>query len=205
MLVTFLTGPFSALTIVIFSLRAAALAIGLRRGWRVGRTLLVGTTFIWLIACLGITLVALALPAWRSATEQGLALTLRQLAGLLHLLLGLLGQGQLWQQVQPRVDAFISWFVAHWLLMLPLIAWPLLYAAMVAEYVIAEAILPRFGFTPPPFRLAWRGGGSKRGGSHHGGLPAGVRLAPGRRGHRAEGDGAAPIGRPLPVEETVRE
>ena len=63
LLVSFLTGPFSASTVVIFSLRAAALAIGLRRGWRVGRTIWVGTTFLWLVVCAGVTAAALAIPA----------------------------------------------------------------------------------------------------------------------------------------------
>ncbi len=153
LLVSFLTGPFTAFAVLTIALRSFALGIGLRRGWSAGKTVLAGTTFLWGVVWAAVTAAALVLPSWRAATEQGLSLTYRQLTGLLGVLLRLFGQNRLWHQLSPLLNDFLGWFLAHWLLLLPLFAWPILLIAVGAEYIIIEVVLPRFGVTPPPLRL----------------------------------------------------
>jgi len=155
MLIGFLTGPFSAFAVVVLMVRAAALGLGLRRGWRVRNTILGGTMLMWVFVWLGVTGVALAFPSWRAATEQGLALTYHQLAGLTQLVLTLARQHALWLRLQPHSEDFLRLFLRYWLYVLPLLVWPVLLVLVTAEYVILELILPRFGITPPPFRLPW--------------------------------------------------
>ncbi len=154
LLVAFLAGPFSALPVLTIAFRSAALAIGLRKGWQAGRTVLAGTTFLWIVVWIGVTCAALAFPSWRSATEQGIADTFRAGASLVGFVFVFLHQGNVWHQsVAPAFGDFISWFLAHWLLLLPVVAWPVLLIAVGAEYIIAEVVLPRFGVTPPPLSL----------------------------------------------------
>ncbi len=153
LLVTFLTGPFTTFAVLTIALRAFALGIGLRRGWSAGKTILGGAAFLWGVVWVGVTAAALLFPSWRAATEQGLAFTYRQAVGLLGLLLRIFGQRDLWHQLSPQLNDFLSWFLAHWLLVLPIAIWPVLLVAVAAEYIIVELMLPRFGFTPPPLRL----------------------------------------------------
>jgi hypothetical protein len=174
LIVSFLTGPFSCVSVITIAARAAALGIGLRFGWPVRKTILAGTAFLWLIAWVGITLAALALPGWRAATEQGMALTFHQLVGFVGVFARLAGLGGSWKQLEPALNDFLAWFLAHWLLLLPLVIIPVLLVAVCAEYVIVEVILPRFGFTPPPFRFPWAQGGS--GGGPSGGRGLRMRL-----------------------------
>src|SRR5262249_3222462 len=65
----------------------------------------------------------------------------------------LAGQGHTWHNLSPALNDFLGWFLAHWLLLLPLVAWPVLLVAVAAEYVIAEVVLPRFCYTPMPLRI----------------------------------------------------
>lgn len=153
LLVAFLAGPFSALPVLTIAFRSTALGIGMRKRWKAGRTVLAGTAFLWAIVCVGVTATALLMPSWRTATEQGISLTYRQITGLFGTLLRLLGQGHVWTQVHPHLTDFLAWFIAHWLLLLPLVSIPVLIVAVAAEYVIAEVVLPRFGFAPAPLRL----------------------------------------------------
>ncbi|MHB8574880.1 MAG: DUF2232 domain-containing protein [Dehalococcoidia bacterium] len=157
LLVTFLTGPFSSFAVLTIALRACALGIGLRHGWPVRKTILAGTAFLWAIVWVAVTLIAIAFPAWRAATEQGMILTYHQLTGLSGLLLKGIGFGWLWADLRPAVNDFLPWFIKHWLLLLPAIILPLLLVAVSAEYVIVEVILPRFGVHPPPLRFFWAG------------------------------------------------
>lgn len=162
LLVSFLTGPFTMFAVLTIALRSFALGIGLRKGWSAGKTVLAGTTFLWAIVWAGVTAVALVLPSWRAATAQGISLTYRELTGLLGLLLRLFGQNHLWHQLTPRLNDFLAWFLAHWLLLLPLVAWPILLVAVGAEYIIIEVVLPRFGVTPPPMHLPLFGNAAER-------------------------------------------
>lgn len=162
LLVSFLTGPFTTFAVLIIALRAFALGIGLRKGWSAGRTVMAGTTFMWAIVWAGMTAAALALPSWRAATEQGISLTYRQITGLLGVLLRLFGQNHLWHQLSPHLDDLLAWLLSHWLLLLPLAAWPILLVAVGAEYIIVEVVLPRFGVTPPPLRLPLFGNAADR-------------------------------------------
>ena len=155
LLVAFLTGPFSALAVGTLFLRGASLGIGLRRGWRVSRTIFTGAAFLWVFVCIGVTAWSIAIPSWRSATEHGLSLTLRQGADLGGALLTLIGFGAWWHQIHPHVNDGIAWFLRYWLYLLPVVAWPVLLVAETAEYIILEVIMPRFGVQPPPFRLPW--------------------------------------------------
>jgi len=159
LLVSFLTGPFSAVAVVVVAMRSAALGIGLRRRWRVRYTVLAGSGFLWVAACAGVALLALVVPSWRSATEQGIRLTLRELSGLAGIVLRIVGRERWWQDLAPTRDGFITWFVAHWLLLLPVVVWPLMLITVSAEYVIAEVVLPRFGVTIPAFRFSHALGG----------------------------------------------
>ncbi|HEY7293902.1 MAG TPA: DUF2232 domain-containing protein [Dehalococcoidia bacterium] len=156
LLVTFLTGPFSAFAVGTLFLRGASLGIGLRRGWRVSRTIVAGTAFLWVFLWLGVTAWAIAIPSWRSATEHGISLTLHQGANVAGAMLGLLGLGVWWHQIDPQINDFIAWVLRYWLYLLPLVAWPVLLLAETAEYLILEVILPRFGIQPPPFRFPWQ-------------------------------------------------
>src|SRR5439155_7621517 len=158
LLVTFLTGPFSAFPVLTIALRAAAIGIGLRHGWPVRKTELAGTFFLWIIVWVGVTLVALALPSWRAATEQGLILTYHQVTGLFALLLKVVGLGAVWAKIRTPVNDFLPWFIRHWLQLLPVVTLPVLLVAVAAEYVIVEVTLPRFGVNPPPLRFPWIGG-----------------------------------------------
>ncbi len=153
LLVAFLTGPFSAIAVGTLFLRGVSLGIGLRRGWRVSRTILAGTAFLWVFLVLGVTVWALAIPSWRSATEHGIALTLHQGVAIAGALVTLAGFGAQWRQLLPHLDGGIAWFLRYWLYLLPLAAWPVLLVAETAEYVILEVIMPRFGVHPPPLRL----------------------------------------------------
>jgi len=153
LLVAFLTGPFSALAVGTLFLRGVSLGIGLRRGWRVSRTIVAGTAFLWVFLVLGVTVWAVAIPSWRSATEHGISLTLHQGANLVGAVVSLAGFGAWWQDLSPRVNDGIAWFMRYWLYLLPLVAWPVLLVAETAEYVILEVIMPRFGVHPPPLRL----------------------------------------------------
>lgn len=153
LLVAFLTGPFSALAVGTLFLRGVSLGIGLRRGWRVSRTILAGTAFLWIFIVIGVTAWAVAIPSWRSATEHGLSLTLHQGADLFGAIVSLIGFGGWWQGVAPRINDGIAWFLRHWLYVLPLVAAPVLLVAETAEYIILEVIMPRFGVQPPPLRL----------------------------------------------------
>jgi len=153
LLVGFLTGPFSALPVLTVAFRAVALGIGLRKGWQARRTVLVGTTFLWAVVWLGVTAAALLFPSWRTSTEQGLRLTYQEVAELLGLGFALLHQQQLWQPLHASLNDLSSWVLAHWLELLPLVAWPVLLVAVGAEYIIAEVVLPRFGVTPAPLSI----------------------------------------------------
>lgn len=153
MLVTFLTGPFASFAVFTIAIRAFALGIGLRRGWPVRKTILAGTTFMWVIVWLGVTLAAFLLPSWRAATEQGIVFTYHQGTAVLGFVLKLAGHAALWHQLSPRLDDLLAWFMQRWLLFFPLLVWPVLLVACTAEYVIVEVILPHFGINPPPFRL----------------------------------------------------
>lgn len=171
LLVAFLTGPFSAFAVGTLFLRGASLGIGLRRGWRVSRTIFTGAAFLWVFLCIGVIAWALLIPSWRTATEHGISLTLHQIANLGGALLGLAGLGAWWQQIHPRVNDGIAWFIRYWLYLLPVVAWPVLLVAETAEYIILEVIMPRFGVQPPPLRFPWAHG-SARGERQR---PAGVR------------------------------
>jgi hypothetical protein len=158
LLVGFLTGPLSALAVGVIAFRAASLGIGMRRGWRVPYTVLVGTTFFWIAFYSATIAVALAIPSWRAATEDGLKLTYNQGSAVLGGVFGLVGFGAAWHQtVHPQLQQWFNLFIHHWMLFLPLVAWPVLLIGVTAEYVIAEAILPPFGFKPRPLRLPFSG------------------------------------------------
>lgn len=156
-LVSFLTGPLTAIAIGFVAVRAVSLGIGMRRNWRVTATILVGTTVLWAVLYTWIVGTSLLVPPWRAATEQGFRITYDEVAAVLGSVAHLLGQDALWRNVHPELNRFFHWFLAHWLLVLPLLAWPVLVVGVTAEYVIAEAILPRFGFTPRPLRLPFQG------------------------------------------------
>lgn len=153
LLVTFLTGPFTTFAVLTIALRAFALGIGLRKGWPAGKTIFAGALFLWAIVWAGVTGAALLFPSWRAATEQGIAFTYKQITGIAGIVLRLFGQKDLWHRLSPHLSDFLAWFLAHWLLLLPLAVWPLLVVAVGAEYIIVELLLPRFGFTPPPLHL----------------------------------------------------
>lgn len=152
-LVSFLTGPLTAIAAAVIAARAASLAIGMRHGWRVSATVLVGATFFWALLYGGVVGSSLLVPSWRSATEQGITITYNEVSGIIGSLAQLVGQGALWHSVHPELNRFFRWYLQHWLLVLPLLAWPVLVIGVTAEYVIAEAVLPRFGFNPRPIRL----------------------------------------------------
>jgi hypothetical protein len=153
LLITFLTGPFTSFAVFTIAVRAFAIGIGLRNGWPVRKTLLAGTAFMWIIVWVGVTLAALAFPSWRAATEEGIAFTFRQGTAVLGVSLRVIGQGALWHRLNPRLDEFLAWFLKYWLLMLPLLVWPILWVACTAEYMIVEMIVPHFGIHPAPLRL----------------------------------------------------
>ena len=158
LLVGFLTGPLSALAVGVIAFRAAALGIGMRRNWRVPFTVLVGTTFFWVAFYSATIAIALAIPSWRAATEDGLKLTYNQGSAVLGGAFGLFGFSAVWQHtVHPQLQQWFNTFIHHWMLFLPLVAWPVLLIGVTAEYVIAEAILPPFGFKPRPLRLPFAG------------------------------------------------
>ncbi len=187
LLVSFLTGPFTAFAVLTIALRSFALGIGLRKGWSAGKTVLAGTAFLWAIVWAGVTATALVLPSWRAATEQGITLTYHQLTGLLGLLLRLFGQNHLWQQLSPHLNDFLGWFLAHWLLLLPLFVWPILLIAVGAEYIIVEVVLPRFGVTPPPLRLPLFGNAAAREAAQTGTMRKRIELTLQEKlGHRPE-------------------
>jgi uncharacterized protein YybS (DUF2232 family) len=165
LLVGFLTGPLSAVAVLAVAARAAALGIGLRRFWPVPKTVLVGTTFLWGVLWSGVTMVALAFPAWRAGTEQGITLTYHELTALAGLAMKLVGFGRQWAHLLPQLNDGFAWLLGHWLMLLPAVIWPVLLIMVGAEYVIAEAVLPRFGIEPPPFYLPLVGAASDRMGS----------------------------------------
>jgi hypothetical protein len=154
LLVGFLTGPLSAIAVGVIAFRAASLGFGMRRGWRVSFTVFTGTTIFWAAFYSATLAVALAIPSWRAATEDGLKLTYNQGSAVLGGIFGLVGFHAAWQQtVHPQLQHWFNVFIHHWMLFLPLVAWPVLLIGVTAEYVIAEAILPPFGFKPRPLRL----------------------------------------------------
>ena len=160
LLVGFLTGPLSAIAVGVIAVRAASLGIGMRRDWRPAGTVFVGTLFFWACFYSATLAVALVIPSWRTATEEGFKLTYNQGSAVLGGLLGILGFGHAWQQtLHPDLNRWFDYFIHHWMLLLPAVAFPVLLIGVTAEYVIAEAILPPFGFKPRPLRLPLTGAG----------------------------------------------
>jgi hypothetical protein len=161
LLVGFLTGPLSAIAVGVIAVRATSLGIGMRRNWRPAGTIFVGTLFFWACFYTATLGVALLIPSWRAATEEGFKLTYNQGSAVLGGLLGLVGFGATWQHTwHPELSRWFDFFIDHWMLLLPAVAFPVLVIGVMAEYVIAEAILPPFGFKPRPLRLPFTGGAS---------------------------------------------
>lgn len=153
-LVGFLTGPLSAMTVGVVAARAVGLGCGMRRRWNAWLAVVVGATIFWLVFY-GFSIGgALIVPSWRAATEQGLRLTYNQGSHLLGSLAGAIGASNLWQhQAHPWLDQAFAFFIRNWLWLLPLLGWPVICLVIAAEYVIAEAVLPPFGYRPRPLRL----------------------------------------------------
>ena len=154
LLVGFLTGPLSATAVGVVAARAAGLGFGMRRRWNAWLAVVAGATIFWAFFYGFSTGGALIVPSWRAATEQGLRLTYDQGSGLLGGIASAIGAGSLWQhQAHPWLDHAFAFFIRNWLWLLPLLGWPVICLAIAAEYVIAEAVLPPFGYRPRPLRL----------------------------------------------------
>jgi hypothetical protein len=153
-LVGFLTGPLSATAVGVVAARAAGLGFGMRRRWNAWLAVVAGATIFWAFFY-GFSIGgALIVPSWRAATEQGLRLTYDQGSHLLGSLAGAIGASNLWQhQAHPWLDRAFAFFIRNWLWLLPLLGWPVICLVIAAEYVIAEAVLPPFGYRPRPLRL----------------------------------------------------